>query len=152
MTSVQEADNASLSKNILIDYTSSSFFVLAGIQLFARLPLDVVLLVTQNLDLASFLQLSAVNRETLQALLLHGNSTIYVIIEKTRPWCLPYGEMEQKSWKEMLEEGRITESFPWLLYARECAANSHSMRNRRRIWKIMEQLEAVAIKNDFISV
>jgi len=113
------------------------------------LPVEVILLVAQNLDLISLLRFSITSKKLLHIMFSH-NSTTRIILEKTRPWCLPHGQMEEKCWDEMLEErGGMTKNFSWIAYAKQCV-ESPSMRNRRRIWRIMEQMEAVAVKNGFI--
>ncbi|KAG8714022.1 hypothetical protein FRC09_018070 [Ceratobasidium sp. 395] len=51
-------------------------------------------------------------------------------------WCLPHGEAELKWWNDRSGD----EVFGWD-YMKRCHVESHSMRNRRRIWRAAESIE-----------
>ncbi|CAG7849051.1 SubName: Full=Uncharacterized protein {ECO:0000313/EMBL:CCA67100.1} [Serendipita indica DSM 11827] len=111
---------------------------------FLRLPPELLLLVIEHFNLATFFHL----QETCYSLYTLFSS-IQDMVANLRlrtqcPWFLPYGETEQRIWDAEIVESGWRECFPWMCYYRECETKSASMRNRRRMWAIVQQIQALS--------
>lgn len=97
-----------------------------GMSALERLPVELLVIIAQKLsgltDLATLLSLSKTVRYRVAA---HVDPIVRVILPE---WMVPPPEYRPK-WR-----------FPWLKYAHACMRFSPSMRNRRRIWNICEQI------------
>ncbi|KZV88877.1 hypothetical protein EXIGLDRAFT_162638 [Exidia glandulosa HHB12029] len=103
------------------------------------LPLDVLLELTPYLSLHDALALLCLCR-TLRSELLPVADTL---VKRTIPeWMRPADAGATLTGAE--------EPFPWLSYARECA-RSTSIRNRKRIWDVCQQIEALAVQHGILS-
>jgi hypothetical protein len=58
------------------------------------------------------------------------------------PWMLPHTAPELERWKE--EMGEREDGFPWFVYRWACEEYSPSVMNRKRIWKVLRQMESMA--------
>jgi hypothetical protein len=67
------------------------------------------------------------------------------LIDVDSPWLLAKGDEETVRWEEeVAEAGGSEQAFPWFAYRWCCEKRSASMWNRRRIWKILKQMETLA--------
>ncbi|KZV80864.1 hypothetical protein EXIGLDRAFT_780450 [Exidia glandulosa HHB12029] len=101
----------------------------------AALPLDVLLELSSHLVLYDAL-----------ALLLLCTSLRYKLL----PVADTLVRRSIPEWMHMRADDSETlttgDSFPWLAYARECS-RSPSMCNRERIWRVCQQIEALAVQH-----
>ncbi|KAG8739114.1 hypothetical protein FRC11_000912, partial [Ceratobasidium sp. 423] len=105
----------------------------------SKLPLEIVQCIARELDVRDVIVLATLNKVLYYYLL--GNqeardSLARAYIHRHARWCLPYGESELKWWNER----RGDDALGWD-YLRRCWSESHSMRNRRRIWRAAESIE-----------
>ncbi|KAG8711350.1 hypothetical protein FRC08_015989 [Ceratobasidium sp. 394] len=105
----------------------------------AALPLELLHSIALHLPLSDIVSFSAVNKRVYNALL--GNAGTRDTLARSymrlqEPWYLPYGEAELKWWHERNGD----KALGWE-YLKRCRTQSHSMRNRRRIWKAAESIE-----------
>jgi hypothetical protein len=65
-------------------------------------------------------------------------------IHRNHPWMLTYGSSETVEWNDqVMFLADQKQPVPWFVYRSVCKRRSYSMRNRRRIWKILKQMEAL---------
>ncbi|KAG9092836.1 hypothetical protein FS749_015409 [Ceratobasidium sp. UAMH 11750] len=105
----------------------------------AAFPLELLHSITLHLPLSDIVSFAAVNKAVYNALLGDAGTRDTLARSYMRlqePWYLPYGEAELKWWHEKNGD----EALGWE-YLKRCRAQSHSMRNRRRIWKAAESIE-----------
>ncbi|KAG8736681.1 hypothetical protein FRC10_009044 [Ceratobasidium sp. 414] len=103
------------------------------------LPPELLHSIASHLPLSNIISLAAANKVLHNVLL--GDAGARDTLAKSymrlqEPWYLPYGEAELKWWRERNGD----EVLGWE-YLKRCSAKSHSMRNRRRIWKAAESIE-----------
>ncbi|PPQ73036.1 hypothetical protein CVT24_001416 [Panaeolus cyanescens] len=129
-----------------------------------RLPLELVGEICSHLtpdEISPLLGLSKPLRKRLEPYI---HTCIYRYIKDEAPWYLPagpivfedprFGGEEIDAWTTGwsnvgIKEEDIEALVPWMTYLRECGF-SLSMRNRKRIWGISKQLEALAIERGLI--
>ncbi|KAG9084704.1 hypothetical protein FS749_005026 [Ceratobasidium sp. UAMH 11750] len=105
----------------------------------ATLPTELLHSIALHLPLSDIVSLAAAHKAVYNALL--GGAGTRDILARSymrlqEPWYLPYGEAELKWWHE--RDG--DDALGWE-YLRQCCTQSHSMRNRKRIWKAAESIE-----------
>ncbi|CAE6451193.1 unnamed protein product [Rhizoctonia solani] len=106
----------------------------------SKLPPEILRFIALELNTRDLIALSIINKTLYYRIL--GNresrdSLARAHIHKHARWCLPYGEAELEWWGERQGDHGLG----WE-YLRRCWSESHSMRNRRRIWKAVESIEA----------
>lgn len=111
------------------------------------LPVDILLHIASFLSLSCLLKFSSLTRSMLSALGPFLDSLTHSLLIRDSPWLLPPddGGPEKIWWDshcQVFMGGQET-PFPWIGYARACW-ESPSMKNRRRLWGIAEQLEVLA--------
>ncbi|CAE7231393.1 unnamed protein product [Rhizoctonia solani] len=105
-----------------------------------KLPPEIIQSIALELNTWDIIALASTNKMLYYRIL--GNKEVRdslarVCIHKHARWCLPYGEVELKWWNERKGD----DALGWD-YLRRCWSESHSMRNRRRIWRAAESIEA----------
>lgn len=122
------------------------------------LPLDVLLLITSHLSLPSMVKLCSASHTLLNVLFPFLDSLARRCMAQSEPWYLPPHGKERTSFHEQYKIARGPDTrdddiaaFPWFWYARACRC-SPSMRNRKRIWGIAEQLQGVARKMGILEI
>jgi len=121
---------------------------------FDSLPLDIYYSISNHLDLCGITSLSALTKAVRAFLIPHVDALVSRYMIKHEPYHLPVsppcprGDEEQVWWAGQWEFGGIKGDdmrarIPWLAYAQACG-KSRSMRNRRRIWGIVDQIEEIA--------
>ncbi|QRV76886.1 F-box protein [Ceratobasidium sp. AG-Ba] len=110
------------------------------------LPLEILHSLVAYLPLSDVISL-ALSSKTLYNLLLSKMATRDTIaksyVRLQAPWYLPYGEAELKWWND-----RNGDKVLGWEYLKRCFVTSHSMRNRRRIWKAAESIEQECEKEE----
>jgi hypothetical protein len=112
----------------------------------SKLPADVlgsIALLVSTQDMRSLLLVSNNLRSKLLEVI---NWASKQLIDAEAPWMLAKSDEETSRWvKEVAEMASGSEQgFPWFVYRWSCEEGSASMRNRRRIWKILKQMETLA--------
>jgi hypothetical protein len=102
------------------------------------LPPELLHELALHLSLSDIVALAAVNKAVYQVLLGTGarDTLAKAYMHSKAPWCLPYGEEELKWWNERKGDDQLG----WE-YLKRCWCQSHSMRNRKRIWRAAESIE-----------
>jgi len=111
------------------------------------LPLELIFIITREMSMCDSLRLVQLNRSLRTRLLPQLNA---LAKQQLSPWALPT-PAEKSGWEDLVSSASSTSSrvggdvhaFPWWSYARACW-QSPSMQNRRRIYGICLQLEAMA--------
>jgi hypothetical protein len=125
---------------------------------------DILILICQHLPVKSTHMVLCTSKHLRTQILPHVNWIAYQHILKYEPHLLPVGPFKLNDekrgreevdwWNAQWAKGGIPKEelgkIPWFLYRRECS-KSFSMWNRRRIWGIGRQLEALAIKDGLLS-
>jgi hypothetical protein len=130
----------------------SSFRLLSSIAAHAdaalsNLPLELLCQITSHLPTCDVLSLLSTSNVLRATILPNIDHLAKEDLDLNYPWQLPYGKKELRSWDEEIKTvGGGGPSFPWFSYKRACERPSPSMLNRRRIWKILKQMEALAIE------
>ncbi|KAG8713113.1 hypothetical protein FRC09_019081 [Ceratobasidium sp. 395] len=114
--------------------------------LIATLPPEILHTIVLHLSLLDMCSLARVNKAVYNALI--GNMDARDVLAKAYmrsqiPWYLPHGEAELKWWHARGGD----EAIGWE-YLRRCYAESHSMKNRKRIWKAAESIEEECQKQE----
>lgn len=135
-----------------------------GSSTFERLPLELLLKISESMTLKTFLDVLALNRAVRELLLPHGDEISYKAMRSMEPWHFPSHPLETPEgardeeelnwWKEKwakdgIDEASIERSAPWLKYRIKCSRDN-SMRSRRRIWRTAETIRDVAVELGFI--
>lgn len=105
----------------------------------SKLPPEILQSIALHLPLRDIVRLAILGKELYCCLLGTPGARDFLAKAYMRTqarWCLPFGEMELKWWNE--RNGDSTLGWDYL---RQCWSESHSMRNRRRIWRAAESIE-----------
>uniref|UniRef100_A0A0W0FZ64 F-box domain-containing protein n=1 Tax=Moniliophthora roreri TaxID=221103 RepID=A0A0W0FZ64_MONRR len=132
---------------------------LAPLPNLTSLPLDIYhYLCSTFLTPKSVLTLVSLNRHLRSLLLPNVDALVHKCLTKLQPYYLPIadapcpnGDGEIKWWRDKWKkhdisagaDGREHSNIPWMQYARACS-KSTSMKNRKRIWGIVDQVERIA--------
>ncbi|EAU89670.2 hypothetical protein CC1G_02559 [Coprinopsis cinerea okayama7 len=131
---------------------------------FVSLPLDVMMLMCEQLTVTSFLYVLSLNRAIRTLLLPHVDQIAYRAMQALEPYYFPSKPLAsddtdrqrveldawEHEWKEAgFEIEGLRQKAPWLQYRIQCS-RSPSMRNRRRIWDIAQQMETLAVKQGIL--
>ncbi|KAG8739881.1 hypothetical protein FRC10_005015 [Ceratobasidium sp. 414] len=104
-----------------------------------KLPPELTLSICVELALYNIIALAAVNK-TLYTQLLGSldarDALARAYMRSSARWCLPHGEAELKWWNDRNGD----DTLGWE-YMKRCYTESHSMRNRRRIWRAVGSIE-----------
>ncbi|KAG8701666.1 hypothetical protein FRC09_005201 [Ceratobasidium sp. 395] len=110
--------------------------------LIATLPPEILHAIVLHLSPLDVLSLARANKAVYSALI--GNTALAKAYMRSQtPWYLPYGEAELKWW----HANGGDEAIGWE-YLRRCHTESHSMKNRKRIWKAAESIEEECQKQE----
>lgn len=121
---------------------------------FASLPLDIYYSISSYLDLSGITALISLTRAVRALLLPHLDAFVSRYMAVHEAYYLPVsaqcprGDEEQIWWAAQweLSDGKgqyMKTHVRWFAYARACG-KSRSMRNRRRIWGIVDKIESLA--------
>ncbi|KAG8713547.1 hypothetical protein FRC08_013117 [Ceratobasidium sp. 394] len=104
-----------------------------------KLPFELVLSICIELPLSNVLALARVSK-TLYNMLIGTldarDALANAYMRSSARWCLPHGEAELKWWNDRNGD----DALGWE-YMKQCHTESHSMRNRRWIWRVVESIE-----------
>ncbi|KAF9035116.1 hypothetical protein BJ165DRAFT_1510279 [Panaeolus papilionaceus] len=131
-------------------------------QSFTKLPLDILILICENLHPRHICALVS-TCSFIRGFLLHSaNQVVRAYITQNEPWFLPAGPFDDiprgddeikfwgSEWSKLGHGGdNIDTTIPWLSYRRSCS-RSLSMWNRIRIWRITRQMVELATKLGYI--
>ncbi|KZP07104.1 hypothetical protein FIBSPDRAFT_875899 [Athelia psychrophila] len=145
------------SRPILIDATSSSLTTALKLSSIAQIPQELLVLISAQLPLPTFMSFASVSRHLRYKFLGTGSDRDAFArgwITNTAPWYLPLPlhPSLRGAWKKSDYRKQEDEDFtlpnsdiaaPDWNYLRRCLS-SGSMRNRKRIWNVAEQLEKKA--------
>ncbi|KAG9122938.1 hypothetical protein FRC07_000487 [Ceratobasidium sp. 392] len=112
----------------------------------AALPVELLHTIAQHLSLSDVISLAATSRRVYNTLVGSKgarDALAKAYMRSQARWCLPYGKDELKWWHDKKGD----DALGWE-YLRRCYAHSHSMRNRRRIWKAAESIEEECEKEE----
>jgi len=131
------------------------------------LPPDILLSTCEFLPIRSIYTLLTTCKKLCSTILPHANPIAHRRLINDEPWYLPggpftlnsmtttkthrrlmHGREEVEWWVDQWAAGGIAQEdmdtqIPWFVYRKECS-NSMSMWNRKRIWGISRQLDALA--------
>ena len=134
------------------------------------LPSDILLFTCEFLSIRSIHTLITTCKIIRAIIIPHANAIAHRRLIEDEPWYLPAGPFKLNStntkrkgpygikevhgreeiewWAEQwaaggISEGDIDAKIPWFIYRKECS-KSMSMWNRKRIWGISKQLDALA--------
>jgi hypothetical protein len=130
------------------------------------LPPDILLSTCEFLPIRSIYALLTTCKKLRSTILSHANPIARRRLVNDEPWYLPagpftlnspttkakphemHGRQEVEWWADQWAAGGITQEnmntqIPWFVYRKECS-KSMSMWNRKRIWGISRQLDALA--------
>ncbi|KAG9124344.1 hypothetical protein FRC07_011981 [Ceratobasidium sp. 392] len=110
------------------------------------LPVELLHSISLSLSLSDIISLAAVNKAIYNALIGNADgrdALAKAYMRSQTPWYLPHGEAELKWWHERKGD----DALGWN-YLQRCYTQSHSMRNRRRIWKAAESIEEECEKEE----
>jgi hypothetical protein len=133
---------------------------------FTSLPRDVLLSTCEFLPIRTIYALLTTCKKIRSTILPHANPIARRRLINDEPWYLPagpfaldsttteiwrhemHGRQEIEWWADQWGAGGIAQEdmdtqIPWLMYRKECS-KSMSMWNRKRIWGISSQLDALA--------
>ncbi|CAE6386791.1 unnamed protein product [Rhizoctonia solani] len=105
----------------------------------SKLPPEILQYIALELDLKDIIVFATLNKTLYWRLIgtrEARDSLAKAYIRTHARWCLPSGEAELNWWNERNGD----DSLVWE-YLERCWSKSHSMRNRRRIWKAAESIE-----------
>ncbi|KAG2008596.1 hypothetical protein CC2G_014013 [Coprinopsis cinerea AmutBmut pab1-1] len=123
-----------------------------------------MMLMCEQLTVTSFLYVLSLNRAIRTLLLPHVDQIAYRAMQALEPCYFPSKPLAsddtdrqrveldawEHEWKEAgFEIEGLRQKAPWLQYRIQCS-RSPSMRNRRRIWDIAQQMETLAVKQGIL--
>ncbi|KAJ3547823.1 hypothetical protein NMY22_g1508 [Coprinellus aureogranulatus] len=127
--------------------------------LLEQLPMELFLLVCQQLPIKALLNVLALNKQIRETLLPHIDEVAYSAMATLAPWYFPSKPIEtphgsrtredldwwEAEWSSEagLAPADIRQSAPWMKYWIQCTQDS-SMRNRKRIWRVAEGIRELA--------
>jgi hypothetical protein len=130
----------------------------------STLPLELLFVIATHCTVHALLQLLASCNSIREVLLPHLDRIAQQVLSSQHPEYLPHIvssdlKTDEMGWWESeltaIRRPRFSTNevltIPWLSYARTCFRYSPSMRNRKRIWEIALQFEALAIQYDVLS-
>lgn len=105
----------------------------------SELPPEILQSITSFLPLPGIIILGTLNKRLYHQILGSPetrNAVAKAYIRAQTPWYLPYGETELKWWDDRNGDAALG----WD-YLKRCLCESHSMKNRKRVWKAAESIE-----------
>jgi hypothetical protein len=114
----------------------------------STLPVELIERITSYLETRDLLSLLATANTIRSSLLATLDKQAKRDINLHYPFFLPYGDEEITIWNsELAAAGGGESTFPWFAYRWMCKEHSPSMLNRRRICRILKELERLAEDN-----
>ncbi|KZV79970.1 hypothetical protein EXIGLDRAFT_781588 [Exidia glandulosa HHB12029] len=107
------------------------------------LPVELLVMVAEELDCLLDVTLLLLVSKTLRHKLVVRMDAL--VKELAEQWMVPPVDDLAALERAAKDQGR---GFPWVKYAHTCAFKSPSMRNRRRIFGICEQIARIAERDD----
>ncbi|QRV94916.1 hypothetical protein RhiJN_22934 [Ceratobasidium sp. AG-Ba] len=105
----------------------------------SKLPTELLYTVFSHLSLCDIVSIATTDKTLWFRLLGTTNVRDHLAkayMNSSARWCLPHGEAELTWWNDRNGDSALGWS-----YMKRCYSESHSMRNRRRIWQVAESIE-----------
>ncbi|KAG9089904.1 hypothetical protein FRC06_001308, partial [Ceratobasidium sp. 370] len=112
----------------------------------SKIPPELLCFICAELSLSHIVSFASVNKTLYSQLLgtLEARDALAkAYMRSSARWCLPHGEAELKWWNDRNGDNTLG----WE-YMKRCYTKSHSMRNRRRIWRAVESIEVECEKEE----
>ncbi|QRV80419.1 hypothetical protein RhiJN_08434 [Ceratobasidium sp. AG-Ba] len=104
-----------------------------------KLPTELLYTIISHLSLSDIVSIARTDKTLWFRLLGTTNVRDHLAkayMHSSARWCLPHGEAELTWWNQRNGDSALGWS-----YMKRCYSESHSMRNRRRIWQVAESIE-----------
>jgi hypothetical protein len=114
----------------------------------STLPVELIERITSYMETRDLLSLLATANTIRTSLLSTLDKQAKLNVNLHYPFFRPFGEKETSTWNsELVTAGGDESTFPWFVYRWMCEEHSPSMLNRRRICRILKQIEILAEEN-----